>query len=176
MYFLPVLSTFLLVPSEQSVLYMARMWMSFWLGFFEIAIWLIVISTVIHKVYESPILGLFYAFGFATGSMVGICIERRLALGHIILRAMSRKNFDQMAEMIREQGYSVTTFEGKSKYGPVVELYIFCLRLDLDKILKIIKAIEPNAFYVTEQTGSVSKIYNSILQPVTGWRSWLKKK
>lgn len=153
-----------------------RSWMSFWLGFFEIGIWLMVISTVIYKINDTPVLGLFYALGFAAGSMVGIHIEKMLALGHIILRVISREHFDEMAERVQQEDYAVTTFEGKDKYGPVVELYIVCRRRDLVKILNIVKTIEPDAFYITEMAGSVSKVYRPIMQPVTGWRAWFKKK
>jgi uncharacterized protein YebE (UPF0316 family) len=153
-----------------------RKWMAFWLGFFEIIIWLAVISTVIHKIKEIPLLGVFYAFGFATGSIVGIKIENWLALGHIILRVISRNHFKEIAHCVRKAGFAVTTFHGEGKYGPVAELYIVCHHRDLKIILKLIKNIEPTAFYVTEQVGSVSKIYRPILQSVTGWRAILKKK
>ena len=72
-----------------------RTWVSFWLGFVEIIIWLWVISTVIPQVREIPILAIFYAFGFACGNMVGIRIERWLAFGHIIIRVISREHSDR---------------------------------------------------------------------------------
>ena len=153
-----------------------RRWMAFWLGFFEISLWLIVISTVIHKVTEAPVLGLFFAFGFATGNMVGIQIEKWLALGHIILKVISKEQFEQMTQCIREAGYAVTTFHGEGKEGPVVELYIVCARKNLTNILSLVKEIEPTAFYILEHVGAVNKIYRPILQQPTGWRSILKKK
>ncbi|MGB3340819.1 MAG: DUF5698 domain-containing protein [bacterium] len=153
-----------------------RKWMAFCLGFFEIIIWLTIISTVIYKIREVPLLGVFYALGFASGSMVGIKIETWLALGHIILRVISREKFKEIARCIRKAGFSVTTFHGEGKYSTVAELYIVCHRRDLKAILKLIQDIEPTAFYVTEQAGLVSKIHRSTLQPVTGWRAILKKK
>ena len=153
-----------------------RTWMSFWLGFFEISVWLTVISAVIHKIAEIPLLGFFYAIGFATGNMVGIRIEKWLAFGHIILRVISREHYKEMIEAIRNAGYGVTTFQGEGKSGPVVELYIVCRRRNLKKVINVVHAIEPKAFYITEQVGTVRKIYQPILQPVTGWRAILKKK
>lgn len=153
-----------------------RTWMAFWLGFLEIVIWLTVISTVIHKIQEIPILGLFYAFGFATGNMAGIKIEKWLALGYIILRVISRKRYHEMTSAVRQAGYAVTTFHGEGKTGPVVELYIVCQRKNLKEILQIVHQIEPDVFFITEQAGSVSKVYRPILQPVTGWRAIFKKK
>ena len=153
-----------------------RTWMSFWLGFFEIIIWLTVISTVIHKIKEVPLLGFFYAIGFAFGNLVGIKIEKKLAMGHIILRVISREKYQEMAEKIRRSGYAVTTFQGEGRSGPVIELYVVCRRRDLVKILDIVRTTEPDAFYITEQVGTVSKVYRPFMTPVTGWRAILKKK
>lgn len=153
-----------------------RKWMAFWVGFLEITVWITVISTVIHKIKDTPILSIFYAFGFATGSLAGIKMESWLAIGSIILRVISRERSNEMTDAIRQAGYAVTTFEGKGKSGPVVELYIVCRRRDLKEILQLVHRIEPEAFYITEQAGSVSKIYRPILQPVTGWRAIFRKK
>lgn len=153
-----------------------RTWMSFWLGFFEVIIWLLVISTVVHKIKEIPLLGLFYASGFATGNMVGIRIEKKLALGHIILWVISRDKWQLMAKQVRAAGFAVTTFQGEGRTGPVTELYMVCRRRDLAEILSMVHDIDPNAFYVTDQAGMVNKIYRPIMQPVTGWRALIKKK
>ena len=153
-----------------------RKWLAFLLGFFEISIWLTIISTVIQKITDAPILGLFYALGYASGNLAGIMVENWLALGNINLKVISRNDYQQTAKAIREAGYGVTIFHGEGRDGPVAELYIVCSRKDLKFLLKLIHDIEPKAFYVTELTGSVSKIYRPIFQPVTGWRAILKKK
>ena len=153
-----------------------RTWVSFWLGFAEIIIWLWVISTVIPQVREIPILAVFYAFGFASGNMVGIRLERWLAFGHIIIRVISKERFKEMADTIRKAGFGVTTFQGEGISGPVIELYIVSRRKHLREIVRLVHGIEPDAFYITEQVGEVSKIYRPIMTPVTGWRAILKKK
>jgi uncharacterized protein YebE (UPF0316 family) len=153
-----------------------RTTLSFWLGFFESAIWLAVVSTIVQTVTNQPLLGVIYAFGFATGNTVGIKIERRIALGNLILRVISRTNSKNLTDTLRNQGYRVTTFMGEGKSGPVTELYIVCRRRDLKNLLTKIVALDPEAFYVTEQAGSVSNVYRPIMQPVTGWRAILKKK
>ena len=153
-----------------------RTWVSFWLGFVEIIIWLGVISTVIPQIREIPVLAIFYALGFASGNLVGIRIERWLAFGHIIIRIISRENYREMTDSIRRAGFAVTTFQGEGMSGPVVELYIVCRRRQIRKVIRIVQSIEPKAFYITEQVGEVSKVYRPILTPVTGWRAILKKK
>jgi uncharacterized protein YebE (UPF0316 family) len=153
-----------------------RTTLAFWLGFFESAIWLAVVSTIVQTVCQQPLLGIVYAFGFASGNLVGIKIEKVIAMGHLILRIISRQNPESVAQKIRDKGYRVTTFAGEGKNGPVQELYVVCRRRDLKCLLQTVLALDPEAFYVTEQAGSVSNVCRPIMQPVTGWRAVFKKK
>jgi len=149
---------------------------SFVLGFLEVSLWLVVITTVVDKVVHTPILGVFYALGFATGNVVGIRLERRMAFGHVILKVLSLERGEEMARKLRQIGFAVTTFQGEGLTGPVIELYVVCLRKDLPSALAIVRTVEPSAFYLTEQVGMVSKIYRPFMTPPTGWRAILKKK
>ncbi len=153
-----------------------RTFMAFWLGFVESAIWLAVVSTIVQTVSQQPALGVIYAFGFATGNLVGIKVEKLIAMGHLIVRIISRNNSVDMAGELRERGYPVTTFTGHGRSGPVTELYVVCKRRDLKKLLPAVLSLDNEAFYVTEQAGSVSSIYRPIMQPATGWRAVFKKK
>jgi uncharacterized protein YebE (UPF0316 family) len=153
-----------------------RKWMAFWLGFFEVILWLIVISEVLNRIQAAPVLGIFYALGFAAGNAVGIELEHWLALGSIILRVISTDHCRELSNCIRVNGFSVTVFHGEGKDGPVAELYIVCRRRELKPLLQLVQDIDPEAFYVTEQAGAVSKIYRPAMQQVTGWRAIFKKK
>ena len=149
---------------------------SFFLAIIEITIWITVVSTVIHQVKEHPILIVFYAFGFATGNVVGIITERRLACGLIILKVITRKAGKSMADRLRKMGQPVTVFTGEGMRGPVNELYIVCRRKNLKRFLSIVKQEDPEAFYIIEQARDVSKVLKPVLSPVGGWRAVLKKK
>lgn len=147
---------------------------AFFLGFIEISVWLMVISTVIQHISEEPILGLFYALGFASGNVIGIKMERRLAFGHLILRVITRH--PELAGAVRAAGYAVTTFDGQGMAGPVTELYIVCRRRDLKTIIAMVLEMDPEAFYLTEQAGSVSKAVRPFMTGPTGWRAVGKRK
>ncbi|MFH0810857.1 MAG: DUF5698 domain-containing protein [Pseudomonadota bacterium] len=147
---------------------------AFLLGFVEVSVWLAVISTVVRQIGSEPVLGIFYALGFSLGNVIGIMLERRIAFGYTILRVISPGHGKAMAEQIRSSGFAVTTFEGEGKSGPVTELYVVCRRRDMDDLVRQVRDIEPDAFYITEQAGSVSKMYRPSLQP--SWRSVLKIK
>lgn len=149
---------------------------AFILAFFEISLWLVVISTVLEKIAHNPVLGVFYSLGFATGTVVGIKLERRLSFGNIVLRVISRKNGHSLAKRVRRLGYAVTVFPGEGMSGPVAENYIVCRRRDLKEILAAVEEVEPKAFYTIEHVGAASRVYRPMLQPATGWRAVLKKK
>ena len=151
--------------------------LAFILGFFEVSIWLSVTSTVIHKVTESPILIVFFALGFALGNVVGIMVERKIALGPIILKLITTDvSKDKIIKTAKDLSLDVTMIEGMGMRGPVSEIYTVCRRKDLKQILPIVRQIDPNIFYVTEQVRDVSRTLRPVYIPITGWRSVLKKK
>lgn len=150
---------------------------AFLLGFLEVSMWLVIISTVIHSIGEKPILGVFYALGFSTGNVVGIILEKRIAFGHIILRIISTQSGKELAEKIRQTGHAVTTFQGEGLSGPVTMLYVVCPRRDQNDVVQMVSSVESDAFYTVDQAGSVSKIYRPCLpHEPTGWRAIFKKK
>ena len=150
---------------------------AFLLGFIEVSMWLVIISTVIHSISEKPILGVFYALGFSTGNVAGIILEKRIAFGHIIVRIISTQSGREIAEKIRQSGHAVTTFQGEGLTGPVTMLYVVCLRKEQTEVVQMVRSIEPDAFYTVDMAGSVSKIYRPYCpQQPTGWRAIFKKK
>jgi uncharacterized protein YebE (UPF0316 family) len=149
---------------------------AFVLAVVEISVWLMVLSAVLPKVIESPLLGVFYAFGFATGNVVGILVEKKLAMGYANFRIITMYHAKEIAETLREKGFAVTTFEGEGKDGKVTEVYVACERKALPGLIKLVKEIEPDAFYIAEQAGFVSKIRRPMMVPATGWRAVMKKK
>ena len=149
---------------------------SFVLALFEISIWVLVASTVINQLKEKPILIVFYAFGYATGNVVGILVERKLAFGIIILKVLTRTAGTEITDFLRKNGQAVTVFIGEGMKGPVSELYIACRRRDLKWILPEVKKRDEHVFYIIENARDVSKILKPISTPLGGWRSSFKKK
>ncbi len=149
---------------------------AFFLAIVEILIWIGVISTVVTMVGDRPILAIFYALGFATGNTVGIAVERKIALGFMILRVITRTAGKPMADRLRQMGQAVTLFRGEGMRGPVDELYIACRRRDLKKILAIVNEEDPESFYITEMARDVRKAIRPQSVEFTGWRAVFKRK
>ena len=149
---------------------------AFLLGFIEVSMWLVVLSLILPQIKTSPLIGFFYALGFSTGNVVGIILERKIALGQINIRVITSSLAAEMSEAIRSAGFAVTTFLGRGLKGKVTELYIVCERKNLKEILSILKSIDPDTFYIIEQISRVSKLYKPNILPKTGWRAVFKKK
>jgi len=158
------------------VIVQGRQRLAFFLGLIEVSMWLVVIAAVLDKVATRPVLGLFYAFGFATGNIVGIMLERRLALGDVALRVICQDEAPALPARLRAEGYGVTTFAGERLHGPVTMMYIVCRRRDLPRILRVVHELAPRAFYTTEPLGGVQKLNRETTSLATGWRAVLKRK
>ncbi|WP_319549370.1 DUF5698 domain-containing protein [Desulfogranum marinum] len=144
--------------------------LAFFLAVFEVTIWISVVSTVIHQVQTMPVLVIFYSLGYATGNVVGILVERRLAFGMIILKVFSLKKGSVLAQEFRAVGQPVTVFHGEGMKGPVQELYIACRRRDLKWMIPKVYELDADAFYVVEQARDVNKVLKPVLTPLGGWR------
>jgi len=149
---------------------------SFVLGFLEVSIWLAVISVVMMKLKENPYLGIFYAFGFATGNVVGIMLEKELAFGTIVLRLVNVHNGEALAERLREKGFNATVFKGMSNPGVREDVSLICRRKDIKEVIRLAETVEPGVIYTSEQAGVQIKKSHPFIQTKTGWRGIFKKK
>jgi uncharacterized protein YebE (UPF0316 family) len=153
-----------------------RIVMAFVLGIFEVTIWLVVIATVVNTVLERPWLLLFYALGYSTGNVAGIVIERKLALGHGILRIITSTHAQEIFTALIGADFRVTRFEGEGARGPVSEIYVVCDRRRLAPALKLVQAIDPDVFYLCETPTRVRRYRGQMVMMPEGIKSLLKRK
>lgn len=144
------------------------------LGFFEVLVWVTVVSQVIARLGEYPILGVAYAAGYAAGNACGIIIERFMALGTSVVRLISQHQGYSVAETLRSTGQGVTTFDGEGRDGHCVLMYAICPRKQVDFVIKTAQSVDPDIFYLVESVTQVRTLRT--LSKQTSWRSWLKKK
>lgn len=91
-----------------------------------------------------------YAAGFATGVVVGMFIESRLAIGHTNIRVVSPGRGIETAEELRNEGYAVTEVSAQGLEGAVSILHCSVLRKDEGKVTDRITRIDPDAFITAE--------------------------
>lgn len=131
---------------------------AFYLGCLEMTLWVFGTSAVMTKVGDAPVLGLFYAVGFATGNVVGILAEKKLALGNVVIRLISAHKGVDIAHALRRAGFMVTTVAGEGSDGPVTVQFVVCKRKDMKLVLSEAHAIDRDLFYTFETAGGASEV------------------
>lgn len=153
-----------------------RMKLSVLPGFFEVLVWLTAISQVLAGMVTNPLLIVAYAGGFASGNGVGILLERKLALGNVILRIVSAVTAGELADRLRIHDVRVTAFSGMEQPGAVVLLYVVCHRRDVRLLLEEARRVDPVLFYALEPIRETNARLSHPLPYFTGWRTVFKKK
>ncbi len=128
------------------------------LGFFEVLLWLIVITKIVNSV-DKPHYYIAYALGFAAGNWVGILIDQKLAMGTVLVRIITAKPALTLVESLRKTGFAVTDVPAFGASGQVNVIFTVVKRKEIVFIVEKIKEYNPNAFYTIEDIGFVSKNY-----------------
>lgn len=126
------------------------------LGFFQALIFVLAISSVLRDLDNlMNIIG--YAAGFATGNVVGMFIEEKLAIGHIHISIISPGRGTAIAEHLRSQGFAVTEIPARGKDGMVTMLNCDVLRRYVDQVRKLVNEIDTEAFITAEDMRPVRR-------------------
>ena len=125
-------------------------------GFCQGVIYVSVIGIVLANVNNwANILG--YASGFATGLVVGMLIEQRLALGHAHIRIFSSGQGIALTERLREAGFAVTEIPARGKDGAVTLLETKVLRRHSHQVQQLAMETDPQAFITVEDVRPVQR-------------------
>ncbi len=126
------------------------------LGFFQSLVFVVAISSVLTQL-DNILNVIGYATGFATGNLVGMLIEQRLAIGHILVTIISSNRGAFIAERLRASGYAVTEIAGRGRDGTVFELHASVLRKDVSNVETIVLEADPQAFITAEDVRPVRR-------------------
>lgn len=125
-------------------------------GFFQALIFVVAISSVLKNL-NNPLNMIGYAAGFATGNVVGMLIEERMAIGHIHMRIVSSRLGSAIADKIRQEGYAITEISARGKDGMVSVLNCSVLRKNVSRIHKIVNEVDSDAFITAEDVRPVRR-------------------
>jgi len=120
-------------------------------GFFESLVWLVAAAQVLANL-DSPVKFVAYAAGYATGTMLGVSIERWLALGDSMMRVVTPVGSPPVEETLRAAGYFVTELNARGRDGDVRVLFSVVPRRKVPAILKLLSETNPSAFVTFENT------------------------
>jgi uncharacterized protein YebE (UPF0316 family) len=126
------------------------------LGFFQSAIFVVAITSVLSNL-DNPLNVLGYAAGFATGNVIGMLIEEKLAIGHVQLSIVSPGRGAAVAERLRAEGYAITEIPARGKDGMVTLLNASVLRKNVDKVHALVNQVDEMAFITSEDVRPVRR-------------------
>ncbi len=119
------------------------------LGFTQSVIFVVAITSVLSHI-NNPLTVIGYAAGFATGNVVGMWIEARLAIGHVKISIVTQRLGAAMSEGLRGVGFAVTEIPARGRDGTVSMLSVSVLRKDVAKVEAIVHEKDPGAFVISE--------------------------
>lgn len=123
------------------------------LGFIETFVWIVAVSSLVkHAQNLAAYFG--YAGGFAIGTLVGLFLESKLAIGTVTVRAIIRRDPNELIQALLEAGFGVTTVDGQGSTGTVKIIYTTLKRQDLPVVVDIYHRMLPGAFLSIEEVRS----------------------
>lgn len=120
------------------------------LGFVESVIFVVVIGSVLTNL-DNPLNVIGYAAGFATGNVVGMAIEKRLAIGFMHFNIISAEHSTEIADALREQGFGVTEIPARGRETSFMMIDCSVRRKDAEHVEEQALAIDPDAYITSEE-------------------------
>jgi len=128
------------------------------LGFVESVLFVLIIGSVLSNMDNIfNVIG--YAAGFATGNVIGMTIEKRLAVGFAHIKVISQRKGREVAEALRQKDYAVTEIAARGMEGEVILLDINLRRKNIKDVEDLIKEVDPSAFITVEDVTPVRRGY-----------------
>jgi uncharacterized protein YebE (UPF0316 family) len=126
------------------------------LGFVEVLVWLIAIRQIFHHL-DNVVAFFAYAAGFAGGTMVGMIIEEKLAIGTVAIRAITPEDARDLMARLNAADFGVTSFGAEGVKGNVRLIFAIVRRKELPQALEIIRELHPRAFVTVSDVRTVSE-------------------
>ncbi len=145
------------------------------LGFFEAFVWILAVSQVM-KHLDNMYYFVMYAFGFATGTFVGMLLENKLSLGQVIVRVITKYDASELIANLTSDNYNLTIVDADGQFGKVKLIFMVMKRQYLNEAIEIIKNYNPTAFYTVEDVKFVrdGSLPGMAKYPFSGKRSPIK--
>jgi uncharacterized protein YebE (UPF0316 family) len=124
-------------------------WRAAGIGFVETLIWVFAVTIVLREL-DDPVRMVAYAAGFGLGTLLGVSLERRLAVGTVLVQVMAPVSSPSSAEALRAEGLRVTELNAQGRDGAVRMIFCVVPRRKLRLVLDTVHRVNPAAFVTTE--------------------------
>lgn len=131
------------------------------IGFFEVLVYALAIGQVVNNLSNVwNLMG--YSFGFSVGTLVGMWLEERLALGYASVRIVSKYKGHAVADAVRGAGYGATVEWGQGRSGAVGLVVATVRRREVEAVCALADQVDPSAFVTVEETRTIRRGYMRI--------------
>lgn len=134
----------------------SRKVLTFTFALFQSMIFVTAIRAVLSNL-DKPLVVLGYSAGFATGLVVGMWLESRLAIGYTHLRIISSGRGQEITERLRREGFGVTEVACRGRNGVVDLLNCNVLRKDTELVTNLATRVDHHCFITVENVVSVRR-------------------
>ncbi len=128
------------------------------ISFFEVLVWLLAITQIMQNL-TNFVNYIAYAAGFATGTFLGIHLEKKLAMGYLSVSVLTKKDPTGLIEKLETSGHKTTSIEARGKKSNVQMVFTIVKRKKLRNVLNAIKVFDPSAFYSIEDVKYMHEIH-----------------
>lgn len=126
-----------------------KRWLSWVLGFIQSVLFVLIFASVLSNL-DNPLNIIGYAAGFATGNVLGMAIEKKLAIGFTHFSIISRNRSTEIADVLREAGYGVTEIPARGKESSFMLLDCRVRRKEAGEVEVLVLGVDPDAFISIE--------------------------
>jgi uncharacterized protein YebE (UPF0316 family) len=119
------------------------------LGFIESILFVVTMGAVLNDL-TNVLYVVGYAAGFATGNVVGMAIEKRLAIGFSHIKIITKEHGFAVAEALRQMDYAVTEIPARGRNGAVSLCDLTVRRKDVPAVEKCTLGVDPASFITIE--------------------------
>ncbi len=127
-------------------------------GFITALVYIIAIGKVVANLSNVWNI-LAYCGGFTVGTLVGMALEERLAMGFAEVRFISTEKGDVLAEALRQAGFGVTELYGYGRERVVGIVEAIVPRKNVDDVLGIAKSVDEKAIVTVREARTVQRGY-----------------
>ena len=131
-------------------------WLSWILGFIQSIIFVLAITSVLNNL-DNLLNVVAYAAGYATGGVVGMWLEEKLAIGYTHIQITSSRRGAVLAEQLRAEGFAVTEISARGKDGMVSMLSCNVRRKRASLVEEIVQKVDENAFITSEDVRPIRR-------------------
>jgi len=128
------------------------------LGVLQTVTFVLALGSVMSDL-DNPVKIIAYSFGFATGNVIGMMIEKRLAFGFVNMTIISSVRGQALAEKLRSQGHAVTEIPARGKDGSVSILECSVQRKFVPEVQTTVLECDPGAFITSRDIQKIWRGY-----------------